>query len=224
MRRKVRQAVRVARATLLKNKELFEITQAAITIAAIIVGAVWTYHLFIEGRSGEPHLNMHHSIIARVISPGVVWLHLTVNFENTGESVVSLRNGDVRIQEILPLSSSLQKSIEHSEDLVPKNQTLIPWPLVRRYVPQLDIQIEPKETDYLDFDFLLPASLKTMRIYTYFENDRVTSKARRIGWRLASIYEMETVPSNVTSSVDDGAHALTSSHPTVPSSRPAGRP
>ncbi len=184
----VRASLLAVKTVLLDNKELVDLFQSAITIFAIIVAGVWTYGLFVATRETRPHLNVHHSVVSKIIAPGVAWMHLTVVLENTGESLVSLRSADVRVQKVVPLDASLQKSLGAGKNLVPENEYLVPWPLLRHYVAKLDLEIEPKESDNVDFDFVLPTAARTVRIYTYLEN--VEKASRQIGWHLDTIYDI----------------------------------
>jgi hypothetical protein len=174
----------------LRKKEIIELLQSVITIAAIVVGGVWTYRLFIEQRELKPHLNIRHAVVARVISPGVAWVHLTVTLENTGASLISLHRADVRVQQILPVGPAIQAALNAGKTRVGRKNNLVPWPGLCRYVTTPDLDIEPKETDNVEFDFLIPADVRSIRVYTYLENASATSKTRRMGWKLGSIHDI----------------------------------
>jgi hypothetical protein len=186
---RVRKALAAMSNALIGNKELVEFIQSAVTIAAIIVGGIWTYRLLVEKRELQAHLNVRHAVVSRNIAQGVVWLHLSLSIENTGESLVSLRTADVRVQQILPLDPSLQTTLNDEKFVVPRDSNLVPWPTLCRYLAKLDMDIEPKETDTVDFDFFVPSAVKTVRIYSYLENAADTSKTRQIGWNLGTIYD-----------------------------------
>ena len=194
------------RKALLQSKPFFELLQSVLTSLAIIVGGFWTYRLFLEQRSSRPHLNIHHSVTSKVIYSGAVWLHLEVSLENAGDSLVSLKTEDVRIQQVLPLRPELQAWLAKGKNLVLPGSDAVAWPLVCRYEASFARQIEPKETDNLDFDFVIPAQLRTVRIYTYLQNEKSGKNA--LGWQLDSLYDLA---SEVTAS---GKTTMASNPPT----------
>ena len=192
---------------LLRKKELIELLQSVITIAAIVVGGIWTYRLFVEQRALKPHLNIQHAVVARVISPGVAWLHLTVTLANSGDSLVSLHKADVRVQQILPLGPSIQAALNARKTRVGRKNNLVPWPGLCRYVMTPDVDIEPKETDNVEFDFLIPANVRSVRIYTYLENALATSKSRKMGWKLGTIHDISEATADGKNQVPSSANS-----------------
>jgi len=178
------------RAWLAAQKDVLETLQTALTIAAIIVGGWWTYTLFIEHRESLPHLNIRHSVTSKMVLPNITWIHLTVNIENTGDSLASLHSADVRLQQILPLDPSFQKRLADGQELVPHDERQVPWPLLRRSLTRLDLEIEPKESTSIEFDFVFPDTVKTVRVYSYFENAKESSRKRHIGWSCGTILDI----------------------------------
>ena len=188
---RMRTVVRAIKTYLSQGKDSAETIQSYVTIIAIFIGAVWTYRLFLENRQQAPHLNISHAVVSKHLSNSVVWVHLTVSLENPGDNLVSLRKGDIRLQQILPLHASLLGPLAAGGDLVEKPEDLISWPPLCRYLPKLDIDIEPKEKDTLEYDFLVPGSLRTIRLYSYFENEMYSSRTREVGWHFSTIYEIQ---------------------------------
>jgi hypothetical protein len=174
-----------------KHKDSAGTIQSYVTIVAIVIGAAWTYRLFVENRQQAPHLNISHAVVSKHLTNNVVWVHLTVYIENTGDNLVSLREGDIRLQQILPLHASLLGPLARGEDLVEKPEDLISWPPLCRYLPKLDLDIEPKEKDILEYDFLVPRSLRTIRLYSYFKNERYSYGTHELGWHSSTIYEIQ---------------------------------
>ena len=113
--------------------------QSLVTIVAIIVGGYWTYRLFVMKRELRAHLNINSAVVSKIISPGVVLIHLSMSVQNTGEGLVTLGDADIRVQQVSPLAHSLQKSLNEGKQLVPKGQNIVPWPLVCRYLAKLDM-------------------------------------------------------------------------------------
>jgi hypothetical protein len=181
---------------LVAQKDLLQTIQAALTIAAIIVGGWWTYRLFVEQREAYPHLKIDQTVTSKALLQGVSWIHLTVNIENTGKSLVSLHSAEVRVQQILPLDPSIQKPLTHGQDLVPQGQRQVLWPLLQRSLTTLDMQLEPGEPDKVEFDFVLPDAIKTVRVYSYFENADESTNKRQIGWSCETIFDIksDTIP------------------------------
>jgi hypothetical protein len=103
-----------------------------------------------------------------------------------------LVEGDVRIQQILPLPPNLLSLINTDNKLVKEGHTEILWPLIDDIrVSKWDIneiEIEPADYHQLRYDFIIDSKVETIKIYSFFLN--ATKPDRDIGWDLATIYDI----------------------------------
>jgi hypothetical protein len=169
-------------------KDALATIQSFATIVALIVGGYWTYTTFIMERTSFPHVKMSQTVQGRLVAPEWYWIMASITVENTGKYLVSIDNIDVRVQQISPLSDNISKHISETTDPAPKNQMHIPWPLICRYWRPFHRRIEPGESDTFEVEFLVPAWLKTIRVYTYLKNLALTEE---VGWDKVTVFEMK---------------------------------
>lgn len=63
------------------------------------------------------------------------------------------------------------------------------WPLIAERDVKTTIEIEPGEKQSLDYEFVIPSTVKAVRIYTYFRNEQRSKEGREIGWYASSYYD-----------------------------------
>lgn len=168
-------------------KDLSAIVQAVFTVAAIIGGGFWFY----KRRQRYPRADVTHSITHKALPNGKLLLHVTVTISSKGEVLLSLISGVTRIQQVLPLPSSVLDTINKGLDPVKKGQTEVEWPLIEERKPKWKegkIEIEPGESDHIDCDFILEGSVKTIEVYSYFKN--ASKPGKEIGWQLTTVYDL----------------------------------
>jgi hypothetical protein len=172
-------------------KEVLDALQSLATIAAIIGGGIW----FLSRRQRYPRADVTHNITHKVLPDGKLLLHVAVRISNKGEVLLTLISGITRVQQMLPLSSSVVESINEGLDPVKKGQTEIEWPpLYSRESEWKEgkLEIEPGESDHINHDFILEAGVQTVEVYTYFKNAMKSGK--EIGWQLTTVYDLNIAP------------------------------
>lgn len=178
---------------LAKSKQIAEILESLVTIAAIIVGGVWTYWLFVKKRQKYPHAKTIHEVVHKYLPGKKLWIRVTVTITNLGDVLLSLTSGEVFVQQILPLISSSEESVKLLEKEQKEKDVVcreIEWPgYVREFKWEKErFEIEPGESDQISCDFILDDGVKTIRVYSYLKN--VSKGKREIGWRLTTIYNI----------------------------------
>jgi hypothetical protein len=171
------------------GKEFLEALQAIATIVAILVGGWWTYTLFVAQGGFSPGIKIDYDISSKALSRNTVLLHLRVRAENTGRSLVEWGEADVRVQQILPLDKNLQRSFATGDQLVPQDSNVVRWPVLCRYLTNIDYKLRPGEIDAIDFDFILPSKVKTVRVYSFIGEKASTTKDPK-GWSQSSIFNI----------------------------------
>ncbi|TFW62686.1 hypothetical protein CT676_00740 [Bradyrhizobium sp. MOS001] len=83
-------------------KEKVDIIQGLVTIAAIIIGGIWTYNVFIKERREYPHANIEQKITHLALSDQQNLLRVGLELTNTGSSLMLVDMSIVRVQQILP--------------------------------------------------------------------------------------------------------------------------
>jgi hypothetical protein len=79
-----------------------DLAQALISTAAIVVGGIWTYILFIKNRTKFPKLKLSHSLYSRQIDPRQRLIRVTLLMENQSSILVKLNEVTVRLLQLDP--------------------------------------------------------------------------------------------------------------------------
>ncbi len=167
--------------------------QSLFTVAAIVVGGIWTYLLFVRKRQRFPCANITQQIWHYPLSDRKVLLRVTVRICNKGEILLSLASGFTRVQQVIPCSADLCKSIGEREDAADQSEPEVEWPLLAEQKPAFakgKREIEPGETDELHFDFAIDPDVQVVVVYSYLKN--VKKRRREIGWNATTVYELRS--------------------------------
>jgi len=160
------------------------IVQSAFTVAAIIAAGIW---FFWQGET-SPKANISQMVTHRQIHENWTWVHVSIKITNTGKTTLYLTSGIIRIQKILPLDPKVSERIERNESPIPQDSLIVAWPRIGdSYKPQLNIKIEPGESDKLKCEFIIPSYVKTVKIYSYFKEQ----KDSPTGWSVTTIYDLK---------------------------------
>ena len=176
-----------------KLKDITDIIAAIATVVAILVGGFWSYTLFVRKRQKYPRANITHRVTPRPMTNSQLLLNVAVTISNPGEVLLSLVSGEIRIQQILPPPSELLNSINQGHDPVEEGQTEVQWPLIASRKSKWEkgkLEIEPGESDQLQYDFILDAKVQTIQVYSYLRNAK--KRRREIGWGLTTIYDLQS--------------------------------
>ena len=176
-------------------KEAVDVVKNVVSIIAVLVGGFWTYDTFVKQRSDYPHANLEHLISHIKLANKNNLMHVTVKVANIGSSLIEVNSTDVRIQQILPLmcvqrdDECPEIQIHRALTQVPRENDVFSWPRISQRIKDFKqiIAIEPGETEQLDFEFVVPVSIKAVRVYSYIRNVRKNDRA--IGWHTATYYE-----------------------------------
>jgi hypothetical protein len=181
-------------------KDKVQTAQAIVTIAAVFIGGVWTYNLFVKERKHYPHANIEQEISHVPLSKRTNLLRIGIEVTNSGSSRLILGRSLIRIQQILPLLPCPKQGPCTTEEVAgalqepERKADRFSWPLIaereRRFEHPLDI--EPGEKDFVEFEFAVPSQVKVVRIYSYFRNDQKSEGSNEVGWSVSSHYDFGT--------------------------------
>lgn len=180
-------------------KDWVDIVQSIVTIVAVIVGGIWTYQLFIKERRDYPHANVEHKVSHLALPEKKRLLRVGLELTNAGSSLMDIDQAIIRIQQVLPVTSCVgdpcaERQLKDASADVQRKDDRFAWPLIAERNVTANIEIEPGEKQSLDYEFVIPVTVKAVRIYTYFRNQHRSSKRKEIGWYLSSYYDFATSP------------------------------
>jgi hypothetical protein len=178
-------------------KDWVDIAQSVVTIIAVLVGGLWTYDVFIKERHDYPHANIEHKITHLPLTAKNRLLRVGLDLTNAGSSLMEINQSIVRIQQILPAvpcsnDPCAASQLKDASAEVERKDDHFTWPLIAERDVKATIEIEPGEKQSLDYEFVIPSTVKAIRIYTYFKNEQRSKKDKEIGWYASSYYDFST--------------------------------
>lgn len=174
------------------TSKFLEIISSCLTSLAIIVGAIWTYLLFVQHRQKYPRADIKHQVIQKSLGNGKNLFHVIIEVINIGDVLVNLESGQIRLLQVLPLIKDIEKSIQSGEDPVSDNNREISWYQIssRKLVSKDNpCEIEPKESESFHCDFVINHDVQTVMIYSFFHNQ--IKKGKKLGWDCSTIHDIE---------------------------------
>lgn len=173
------------------------------TGAAFVFAGAWAYWHFRLRRERYPSAELKHEILVESLSDGKNWLRLHLKVENTGQVLLRLVDGIVRVQQLRPWPNYLTEKLKSGGDPFYEGGHEYPWPLLEEYgFAQDAFELEPNETDEFHFDFFLGSETESVLIYTYLSNRKKRGLMsllpwagnrfqKAIGWQRVTVYDVE---------------------------------
>src|SRR5438128_12098375 len=92
------------------------------------------------------------------------------------------------LEQLDPVPTAVGERIAGGDDIVPPERVDAEWGLLqKRDLPVgFVLEIEPGETDQIEFDFLIPPDVQRILVYSHLANP----KKETAGWNLNTIYEL----------------------------------
>jgi hypothetical protein len=178
-------------------KDIAATIQSLVTTAAILLGGIWSYFLFVRKRQARQRVQITHRVFHKIITKSKALLHITIIVSNVGEVLIRPQRGEMKVLKILPLTSELLNRIEEQEGF-PYLENLKERELDLPQVSDLskfpdNVRIEPGETEEIGFDFIINSEVKLIKIESFFENRNLAAQksSHPIGWRLSTIHDLE---------------------------------
>lgn len=166
------------------------------TIIALMVGGWWTYTRFVKNRGNFPRAKLSHAITQRDLGSGFRLIHVATTITNSGTTLLKLCSGFTQILQIVPADEDVMKALrEQKESSNEKMAAEFDWPGAgRREFSWKDSprELEPGEDETVECDFALEADIKTISVYTFFQNERKLPS--KIGWHLSTFCDLSSEP------------------------------
>lgn len=177
-------------------KKRLEILQAIVTIAGIIVGAIWTYRLFFVQREGTAHATFEEKASHVPLTKDLNLVQVVLTLENTGHTLIRATHATVRIQQVLPLTGCYPdewcaaREINDAARSTVSKADRFDWRPIATRDDEMSERIEPGEKAILSFEFVVPSSVEVARIYAFIQDDQVTGHGETpVGWNYPLLYD-----------------------------------
>lgn len=197
-------------------KDIAELLKDAVEITAVIVGGIWTYWLFVQKRERWPKADLKHRICSWPISGDRQLIRIGVDIKNVGEVLLEIRRGFTEVYQLKPWPNELTTPVIKEINFRHPGGTEFKWaklafltldgkPTEKKSAneewPEPDgYDIEPGENEELFFDFIIPAGVELVSVYSRTENALLAN--REFGWNLTTIFNT-TTQTVIAETVDD---------------------
>jgi hypothetical protein len=169
--------------------EVAQTIQALATVAALLIGGIWTYRLFVLQRLAYPHLKIEHSVSDIPLPDNRILLVVDITHSNPGNVQIALPSGQIKIYALQALPEATTDQLQAGQASSSEDDNS-KWELVDRHEWRWNtaapLIIEPGESNQLHSEFVLDGDVGPLEIYSYFKNPAIQGK--EIGWSLTSIY------------------------------------
>jgi hypothetical protein len=157
-------------------------------ILALAVAGWWTYTRFVRGRQPFPRATVELVISHRQLDAQHAFLRVVAKVNNVGTALLATQELRADVYQVLPVHPDTAAKLT-GESLVKNDAREADWHCIGSRIGRLPAQIEPGEWDEFGFDFVIPAGVATVFIYTYIQN--VTQRHRELGWTVTKLYDLE---------------------------------
>jgi len=158
---------------------------------AIVVGGGWALWKFGLHREEWPRATLEQIITTQPLDQQQSLLRVLVGVKNAGNVLIDVEQVRVDVYQVLPLADETKKALEEGT-LISSEESEATWPCIesreRSWSPGT-ARIEPEESEPFGFDFVIPADVKTIFVYSYVRN--VRQRDRPIGWSVTQFYDLE---------------------------------
>jgi hypothetical protein len=180
------------------HKDALDAVQAAVTTLAVIIGGGWALLHFSLKREQYPKAKLKHRFTLSPYDDVSRVLRIELKLENVGDTLVEVRAATNRLQQVYPRAQVAKGAFVAAPS---KNSPEIPWPMLgeREYAyAKGDWEAEPKESDAMLFDYVIPTSVELVVVYSYVENAAkrhrwLIWKEKEIGWQLTETVNLNSL-------------------------------
>lgn len=197
-------------------KDVATTFQSVTTVIALIVGAWWTYTIFIQSRQDRPRIAITHSVGHLRISEGHTLLMVSEKLTNVGTTAVEPQVGLIHIDQVLPVADSAKEkltkafpgqSLSEDESCVKLNakgevdnssfEKCI-WPVLAFHMHHWEktgadynrLLLEPGEVDTIQTFFIIPDSVQVVHIYSSVKNTAEATSNAPVAWSAVTTYDL----------------------------------
>lgn len=161
-----------------------------LTAVGVIIGAFWTYHLFIKNRQKYPKAEIEHKIEIRdVLGENFQLITLLVTVKNISQILLPVEEYSVEIFQILPaidLKDKIEKGyFNQSKSLeLPNNASI--FKVTKK--TKSNMEIEPTEKVLLAHSVIVPKGIQTISVHSVVHNPSKSKK--QFVWNNITTYDL----------------------------------
>ncbi len=158
---------------------------------AILIGGGWAFWKFGLNREEWPRATLEQAIAPQPLDEQQSLLRVLVGVKNAGKVLIDVEEVRVDVYHVLPLTEETKQALRENA-LIPADESEATWPCIesrKRTWESGEARIEPEESESFGFDFVVPADVQTIFVYSYVRN--VKQREKPIGWSVTQFYDLK---------------------------------
>lgn len=161
------------------------------TMVGVAIAAWAGYYKFQLFREGLPHLTIDLTASHRRVSPRHIHIGVTARLANTSKVAVAVSKATWNLTAIAPYTDAATERLhqEYVRDYR-RDGDEFGESVQQETFSQLDLIIEPGETDGITFDFIAAAGLESFAITLFIYNDAAITTNAPSGWGRRVFYDL----------------------------------
>jgi hypothetical protein len=204
-------------------KDIAAIAESYAKILALAAAGFWTYVLFVRQRQRYPRATIRETGVLRRLDKDRNLLTVGVQLKNIGQRLIEVDYITVVVQQLAPLSqSAITRALGTHNPRNAADRREILWYRIGLRLTRFEnphLEIEPGESEHLEFDFTVAPSVRTIKVQTHVENvakrrtirnwllakfpqsariSIMQRSARYLGWQCTSYYNLPEDPRGFT--------------------------
>jgi hypothetical protein len=141
------------------------------TILAILIGGWWTYLLFIRQRQDYSRAILKQDVQQIKLDEINRLLNIRIDIENVGNRLITPPKCSTTVQQVLPVPDEITQRMQNKIPLVPEGEIEVDWKVIARREfslgeDNIDLELEPGESDQLYLDFIIPVAVTVVQVHT----------------------------------------------------------
>ena len=180
-----------------RAKDIASIIQSFAAALAILAGGLYALYKLQVFRTLEPHMTIAHRVSHRRIGDSYMHIDVTARLHNSSKVKIELREGFFLLQQVAPVSDSEVEAL-YAETFEDRRFNNIQWPTLEEAAStweEGELVVEPGESHAETLEFIVPADVGSVLIYTYFYNQAAArSPGAAEGWAATTVHDIIEAP------------------------------
>ncbi len=171
--------------------DLVQIIGSIVTTLTVIIGGIFAWRRWGREDPEAKRADLTQEIEHHLLSNTHRLVHTVFTIKNVGAATLKFKMGYTLLQQVTPLAGIFGRALLADYAKRGASKTEYEWPIIgyRKYPAKKDkLKIDSGETERLHCDFIIPAKVKTIFVYS---NACLDPKDLDLGWDVTSFYDLE---------------------------------
>jgi hypothetical protein len=174
-------------------KNIITIISSCVSTAGIVIGGIFAWWRWGREAPTVRRGELIHEVVHSLVSNSQRLVHVTFNMKNTGTATLRPTEAYTTIFQVLPLAGEFAAKLLEGTAPLDVTKTMFEWPtLGRRDYPVVEeqLRIDSGESEKYDADFIIPASVSAVFVYSMACLDPQDSD---LGWDVTTFHQFAAI-------------------------------